>query len=413
MSHASMGVFPVPVRRALAVLTLAAVLGGVVGCGPGDLPQFVHAGVLAKASLRYYWDMKLSLDEGETVERMYLMDENLYCLTNENRLLVVDAAVGGVKWHARIANKDQTVYRPCHADNVVLPEKVSGIKEILNLAPEAQGELFDAVLINTLSKIFVFDRANGAKKREIQLNFPANTGGACDGELFYVASTKGWCHAFLLREAMRAWAISTAGLITAPIEYHAGHIYVASQDGSLYAAQAGRMNNIIWRRPLPAPITAGFGVDDRGCFVPCEDNRIYALNALTGEPLWDPFICEGHLLEPIQVGVSTLFQRAEGDKFYALNLANGRLRWTRPAGRLILAVISGKAYLLDDTGALQVVDEVLGSVSASFPLTGMELFAANTTAPAIYVGNREGYLFCIRPRRAGRLTAQMLEKSGR
>ncbi|MCK4275764.1 MAG: PQQ-binding-like beta-propeller repeat protein, partial [Phycisphaerae bacterium] len=201
--------------------------------------------------------------------------------------------------------------------------------------------------------------------------------------------------------------------ITAPIEYHAGHIYVASQDGSLYAAQAGRMNNIIWRRPLPAPITAGFGVDDRGCFVPCEDNRIYALNALTGEPLWDPFICEGHLLEPIQVGVSTLFQRAEGDKFYALNLANGRLRWTRPAGRLILAVISGKAYLLDDTGALQVVDEVLGSVSASLPLTGMELFAANTTAPAIYVGNREGYLFCIRPRRAGRLTAQMLEKSGR
>jgi len=383
------------------------------GCGPQRLPQFVHEGVLRKANLGYYWDVKLPLEQGEKVRRMYLRDENLYCLTNDNRLWAIEAATGVIKWYARVADRDQTVFAPCHADNVVLPEKTSGIREIMGEQQQPPGEPFDAVLVNTLSKLLVYDRSNGRLKRQVQFDFPANTDGASDGELFYVGATNGWCHALLLREALGAWTIATRAILTAPVRYHGGHVYIGSNDGMLYAVQAGPSDNIVWRKQLPEGVSTGFHVDDRGVFVPCDDNRIYALSALTGQAIWKPFITEGQLRQPIQVSQLSIFQKAELDKFYALNIANGRLRWTRPSGRMVLAVIEGKVYLLDDDGTLEVVDEITGEVSASLPLAGMELFARNTTAPAIYVGDTQGQLFCIRPRGVQPLTEQMLRGSVR
>jgi len=399
-------------RTAGLCLGAALLIGALIGCGPSGPREYVHRDVLRRADLEYYWDVALPLLEDERVREMVLLDENLYCLTNENRLWAVEAASGVVKWYKRIAGRDQTVFRPCHADNMVLPEKVSGIQQIMGQAPEITSEPFDAVLINTLSRVLVFDRDTGDKKRDIAFEFPANTGGACDGEFFYVASTKGWCHAIRLASALPVWAVSTAGLVSAPVEYHGGHVYIASRDRSVYAAQAGPLNNVVWRRELPAPIITGFAVDDRGCFVPCQDNRIYALDPMTGEPLWEAFITEGHLLQPIQVSQRSLFQKAEVDKFYAINLANGRLRWTRPDGKLVLAVMNGEVYLLDANGLLEVVNEVLGEVRATLPLVGMELFAANTSVPAIYAGDRQGRLFCIRPINAEPLSSDLLQTAG-
>ena len=58
-----------------------------------------------------------------------------------------------------------------------------------------------------------------------------------------------------------------------------------------------------------------------------------------------------------------------------------------------------------------VVDEVLGTVKTSLPLTGWELFAGNTTKPAIYVATKTGKLACIRKLAAGRLTPGLLRKT--
>ncbi len=371
--------------------------------------QLLHPDVLAKASLQYYWKLPLDLDRRETIARMFRLDENLYCLTSRNRLITIDAAVGKLKWSHSIADAGHRVFRPTHADKVVLPEKVAGIKEILSPETASEPEPFDALLINTLSHVLVFDRNTGKLYRKIPLGFAANTAGESDGVYFYVGSARGWYYAVRLREAVKAWWHSAEDMIHVPVKYFDGSIYVADQAGSLIATRTGEVGKKSWTRTFNGSVAGEFHVDKRGCFVSCEDRRVYALDLLTGENLWaQPFVCRGVPQDDIQVAENTIFQFAERDKLYAINLTTGKERWSKAGGRKVLAAFDGEVYLLNVNNTLLIVDEVLGTVKTSLPMTGWEIFAPDLSTPAIYVASRDAEVACIRKIAAGRLTPEML-----
>jgi hypothetical protein len=82
-----------------------------------------------------------------------------------------------------------------------------------------------------------------------------------------------------------------------------------------------------------------------------------------------------------------------------------------PEGRMVLAIIEGDAYVLDAEGNLRVVDKVLGTEKAMLGLTGMDVFAANLSAPAIFAASREGHVYCIRALRAAHLGPEALRRA--
>jgi len=139
---------------------------------------------------------------------------------------------------------------------------------------------------------------------------------------------------------------------------------------------------------------------------------VYAFSLSGGEPIWR-FTCQGPLIDAIQVSENSVFQYARGDKLYAISPANGKMRWAMPHGRRVLACMPVSdipmAYVLGASRNLLVVDEILGKVRASIPLTGCDRFADNTTAPAVYLGSSDGRLYCLRQLGAGRLTADILK----
>jgi hypothetical protein len=85
----------------LWIVTIGAVLAG---CGQGlDFGRKGKAAVvgpeeLAKVGLQCYWPRELAMDEGESLRNLWRLDENLYCLTSRNRLYVIDAAKGLLRW---------------------------------------------------------------------------------------------------------------------------------------------------------------------------------------------------------------------------------------------------------------------------------------------------------------------------
>jgi len=95
---------------------------------------------------------------------------------------------------------------------------------------------------------------------------------------------------------------------------------------------------------------------------------------------------------------------------YAVNVTNGDVRWKLPAGRDVLAIIDDVVYVLDAEKKLHLVNEITGKVDVVVPLAGFDFYARNTTTPAIYTATRSGHIFCLRPIKAGRLTAEMLTK---
>jgi outer membrane protein assembly factor BamB len=394
-------------RFFVIILALAA----VGGCRRTKGPEAVHPDVLAKGGLKYYWTLQLNLSEDETVARIKLLDENLYCLTSFNRLVALDAARGLVKWSHQVAGSKQTVFPLTHADNVLLPEKVSGLREIL--ANEKLGDIkpFDAVFVNTLGCVLVLDRANGKLYRKIQFDFAAHTGGASDGINFYVASTKGWYYAIRLREATKMWWLDAQDMISAPVKYFTERLYVTNESGSLIVTDvAARHGEKQWTRQLGGAVTAEFHVGPKGCFLPCDDNRLYGFDATDGEELWEPFICQAPLHDPVQVGEDTIFQLARGDKFYAIDLRSGKEQWSLANGQKVLGVFGGNVYLLSIGGALLVVDKTLGAVKTSLAMVGWELTAGNVSSPAIYVAMHDGRLACIREAGTEYLTPEMLKE---
>jgi len=415
--------------RGLVKLVWIGALGlALSGCGRSAPVSLTHDSVLAKAGLKTYWRLNLELLEDERIEKLLLLDETLYCLTDQNYLLAIDASRGVRKWSRRIAEPGVKVFRPCHGDGVMLRKDIPGVVNIVTpLAPD-QLTAYDLVLINTPDYLLALERKTGELLRRIEFSqyvpdeFSANTGAACDAGHAYVGSTSGRCYAIRLNENVIAWIIRTGEALTAAPQVHApggqGRVYVAAEDGVLYVAKAGLNLSLIWP-PAPirewpdlaGPVTTDFHVDDRACFIPCVRRRVYAFSLAGGEPLWR-FTCNGSLTDPIQVSQNTVFQYARGDKLYALNPANGKERWALPRGRRVLATMPKDdiplAYLVDDSRNLVVVDEILGKVRASIPLTGIDLFADNTRAPAVYLANRGGQLYCLRQAGSGYLTEKAL-----
>ncbi len=387
---------------------LCVVLVGISLAGCTE-PQILHEDVLTNVGLQTYWELQLTLAPDESIAEIHRVDETLYCLTDLNNLIVVDALTGLRKWTRRIAQSGQTVFAPTHADRVMLTEKVIGVAEIMDPSKAPAPNIYDTVMINTLSHVLVIDRTNGRVIRKIAFDFSANTNGSSDGRYFYVGSTRGWYYAIRLAEAVKGWWLSADGMISAPVKEFGGRLYVADEAGNFIITTTGRKGEKLRTVKLSGSVTAEFHVDALGCFVPSDDNRLYAFD-LAGNRLWEqPFVCQGPLRQGVQVVNDTIFQFASDDKFYAIDRRTGQARWSHPTARRVLAAADGEVYLLNGSNSLLVVDELLGTVKASFPMTGWDLLLSNSSS-ALYVATTEGRLACIRKISAGRLTPQMLKK---
>ncbi len=387
---------------------LCVVLVGIslAGC---TKPQKLHEDVLVNAGLQTYWEFQLLLAPDESLAEIHRVDDRLYCLTDRNSLIAIDAKTGLREWTRKIAQPGQTVFAPTHADRVMLADKVTGVAGITNPSKAPHPKIYDTVMINTLSHVLVMDRTNGRVIRKIAFDFSANTSGSSDGRYFYVGSTRGWYYGILLAEAIKGWWLSADAMISAPVKLFGNRLYVADQAGNFIITATGRKGEKLRTVKLSGSVTAEFHVDALGCFVPSDDNRLYAFD-LSGNRLWEqPFVCQGPLRHGVQIANDTIFQFASDDKFYAIDRQTGQARWSHPTARRVLAAIEGDVYLLNESNSLVIVDELLGTVKMSFPMTGWDMLLSNSSAPAIYVATTGGRLACIRKISAGRLTPEMLE----
>ncbi|MBI5724840.1 MAG: hypothetical protein HZA50_12845 [Planctomycetes bacterium] len=444
----------------LAVIVAVASLSG--GCADnkpkviGEEARYVgftHQDVLKKVGLQYYWDMQVPLGPGERVGRFFAIDENLYCMTNQNNVYAVDAAVGLYRWGNSVANSNQTLFDPIHFDNMGVKNRGG---EIL---------VFNGVLFNTLDQMMVYERSKGILVRQWPLGFSANTTGATDGKYFFGGGTDGLYYCLRITDGIQMWKLAMDylgdlpnqiadlstrykdsiddreklylqgrmvlltlrmssevlkrfnDLITAPVLYYNERLFVGNEAGQFLVTKIDGEKGPyqkVWGFASPGGFRAPFIVNASGCYMACSDKRIYAKNYLNGAEItsWKdgPFMTEGLVEKPLQATAHGLYACATDDAFYAINIANGKQMWKNPDARLIVGGGQDKLYVLDRNNNLLIVNETSGAVSASLPMTGLDFFAANTgpMAERIYAATASGKIFCIAPLRASHKTAEML-----
>jgi outer membrane protein assembly factor BamB len=418
------------------LLVLLIVSGALLGCQTPSLtnaakaktaitPQqkaALHAKALEDAGLRYYWKCeKLTslLNRGERIARTYLLDENFYCLTTENRLMAIDATNGTLQWgkwvHA--AKPGVTVFDPAHAKDVTITRTPPTRKEILQprSVPTRTIKEIDLVVISTRTNALVIDRKTGDVIRDIKFSFAtAASAGVCtNGRLLFVPDSKGTYHALLMHEMLESWSLAVEGAIKVAPRYVADKVVVAFEDGHIQVANTFETRKRVWTRVLEAGIEAPILATANHLLVPCMDRLLYAFDTATGQRLWEPYNCKKPLLDAPQLSDVSVFQYAQGGQFHALALVSGKLRWTSSEARSVLAAMKGNVYLKDADNRILQVDEILGEIKASIDMPKGDLLTANTAVPGIYGATRNGKVYCVRLITAGHITAEMLKKKSK
>ncbi len=387
-----------------------ALLGGCHFAGgpvSANTPGIVAPEVLAKASLKYYWQWQVRLGAGEKLQRIWRLDENLYALTNRNRLIAIDAARGEYKWDVDVARPGERVFGICHADNVKLPA-IGGIKIILDPPDPALLTPIDCVVVNTLTYMMLINRTTGETLRQHEFTFACNSPGASDGVYFFVGAASGRYHPVRLVDGLTPWVGGTKDMITAAPMWWKRVLYVASRDGRLYAVDPYKhTNRRIWTGKADGPLSTNFHADGEGVFIGSEDYNLYAYDPIEGMQLW-VFPTQGSLRVPMQVGKRTIYQWADRDRFYAVNTKNGEKRWEMRDGRIAMAVIKPYAYILTWDRQLKIIHESTGKEEMVLPMNGLDLFVPNANKPVLYVATAEGRFACITAASRQRITAKDL-----
>ena len=391
----------------LAGLGILGTLALLVGCQqPAASVPLVSPDVLAKADLAYYWQQRSQLDAGESIQKLWRLEENLYALTSQGRLICLDAAAGTMRWNAKVSNGAQLVFAPCHADSLVL--SAAGVQEAM--LPNKLGETakpFQAVIINTITRVLVLDRRTGQERRRIDLSFAANTPGSTDGQFYYLGSVKGSFFAMNLSTGLAQWEMTAGDLLSVRPVIFQHRLYVASQSGRFMAIEPSRESKHLWAEDTDGPLTAEFHVDKRGCFVPSQDDHIYCYDFVTGQELWS-YLTQGPLLEDVQVGQRSVYQYARGDRFYALDVATGRKRWDNRQARTVVAMMSPNILALTADRRLLVLDDLRGQALMDLPMTGLDYFVPNVDMDAVFAASADGRFVCIRAKDARHLSAKAL-----
>ncbi len=387
-------------------------LDGPGGQAGADTPDPFVA-MMRDHGLRVYWDRSSLLENNEQIERMFLLDENVYYLTNNNTMLCQNARTGQFKWAYNVAPAGRPVFAPAHVDEVNFPDDLSNMAEILDPDKINYVQSFDAVTINTLSYVLLLDRNTGRVVRSqdegLFNKFAADDSGVSDGSNYFVGSPTGRCYGIDMVVGVEIWREDAEGSVTAAVRYYNDRVYFASYDGKLRCFKTRPKIEFQWAKITPGPLVANFLIHRGRLLLPCETNRLYCLDALNGDEIWEgPFITRGELRADVQASEDTVFQYAENDGLYAVDLHTGKQRWHMTEGRYVAAVLEGVAYVMDANKGMHLIDELTGEESAVIDMSRFTLILPNANDTGIYTVGEDQATYCFRPLSAGYLTPEML-----
>jgi len=388
----------------------------LTGCGGpvDDSAQLVlQQDALNRAGLQFYWESKLDLRPGETLTKVWLIDDAIYYLSSQQRLFCYDPVTGIRRWNFEIPDRGQLVFPPSHGQDISITPQPIGIQ---GLMPGTLNTVtYKPMVINTTRTIYVLDRITGEELRRISAQPSAiNTGGAMDARNVFVGLLDGTYVAFDIQEGIRTnWKGTIQegkhGFIRANPQYMDGHLFVAATNGLVHCRIVTDKGRLEWQQNVIAAVSATPLLDRRFYLVAVEDGWLHSFDPLTGRRNWNvPFTAKRPLVDSPQAGLNTIYQYARGDRFYAIDPGKGVARWDNPHAVCVLGIFQNMVYAFSTGKDLLALTEVTGEVRHEIPMLGFTLYAPNTAYPGIFVASPNGKLACIRPVSAGRITPDMI-----
>ncbi|HUW84086.1 MAG TPA: PQQ-binding-like beta-propeller repeat protein [Phycisphaerae bacterium] len=361
----------------------------VLFCGMGGYGRPVVPTVdvveLRGAGLAQYWQVDLPLDRREQLQRLELVDDNLYCITDCGTVAAVHAPTGVIRWIVPVTAAGRPVLGPTNTSQ-------------------------DA-LVTTAEALTRYDRVSGEAAGKLRIDFMPSCPAVADGQRVYAAGLDKLMRCVRLADEVLVWQVQTADpVISAPVLSESA-LYFASRDGVVYSCQP-QSKRERWTVELGEPVLADLQVSGQAVVVSSTSGSVYCLEADSGRVRWR-FRTPGQLLHSPAATGDAVYQYSQDHGLYALDLASGRQLWHRRVAWQFLGQHNSVAYLFDGMGLIVGVDNRTGEDVGTARAGGVELAAVNRRGPDLFVASSKGSVVCIHPRSQPYLTRDELAAAWR
>jgi len=336
----------------------------------GDTKGPVSAELLKAGNLEVLWEYKLPLKAKERLERMFILDDRIYGLSDHNFIIGLNREKGNVIFSRLLAEKG-------------FPVVGLGIYE---------DELFSIVG----NKLVEMSPEHGTERSSTRLSFTAACPAVRNGTYFYIAGADRRVHTLRSEDKVQVFEVAAEddSVINAT---------AADEDFAVFATDTGRCISFapdrarrLWQFNAAGGIIGPIVRDGESLFFASKDTNVYKINVLDGKFVWK-YQTAAVLDEAPRATKDVLYQRVRDKGMIAIKKDSGGLLWEAADGAELLAEAADRAYVITRDGVLVVMDNKKAKQLYSVNFAWVSKYAANTVDSRIYVSDVNSKIVCLKP----------------
>jgi len=340
-----------------------------------DIRGLVSGRLLKQAGLEILWENELPIKKGERLEKLFILGERIYTLSDRNYIISLDRQKGNIIFSRPIAP--------------------TGV-------PVGALELYEDELIFMMgSTLIEIDAKSGEERGTKRIEYGIECPVARNSSHFYLGGADRRLH--VLREKDRVQVFEVAAENDSMITS-----IVADEDFVVFATDAGNVISMapdeprrLWQFDAGAAIAGPIVRDGMSLFFASKDTNVYRVDIvgpITRKLVWKQQM-PGVLEKAPFVTEEVVYQYARGKGLTAIDKESGKLIWSLPEGVELLADADGKACVVTKGRTLVVMDNVEARKLYSVNFARVSRYAANAADSRIYIGDENGRVACLQPAR--------------
>ena len=346
---------------------------------PKPQRPLVDKEALRGSGLARYWRAQLPMATGDQLERVELLDDTLYAVTDMGSVFAVTADTGLIRWGRKITEPDYVIYSPTHIRN-------------------ARGT--GPVIIPTTTDVRIYDRYSGDLLEQFSPPFAVSGSVLGSRGLLFMGSGEGKVYSFQLnpREGQapfKRWEVMAGGPVTAALVlFGEDGLVFASQSGSVFFCRASD-KTLQWSVRTAGAITGDPAIDEDGVYIASADRSLYKFHIGTGRTLWRHQFPSPLDRGPMVIG-DTVYQTCNRAGLVALDVDTGKERWRYEAADELVAHTTRGDVVYTVDRRLVILDHEDGRVLHELAVPAVTGVVSNARTPAAYLFNGDGRLLSVR-----------------